>query len=230
MPVKNLALFEHALRHRSLFRGLVTTGTESNERLEFLGDAVLGAAVAERLYAAFPDRDEGFLTRTRANLVNGQALAQYARGIGLGPLILMSENMAVSDGRDNATILADAFEAVIGALYLDQGFEAARRFVYDTLDRFVDLDAVAEQRSNYKSMLLEHVQARGWAQPLYVVVGEDGPSHDRRFTIEVVVDGVGMGRGTDRAKKAAEQTAAREALEALRRAETATGARPAAAH
>jgi len=226
MPVGDLALYEHALRHRSIFRGTVTSGTESNERLEFLGDAVLGAAVAERLYTEFPDRDEGFLTRMRANLVNGQALADYARAIELGPLILMSENMATSDGRENQTILADAFEAVVGAIYLDLGFAAARRFVFDLIDRLVDLPSLSEQRSNYKSLLLEYVQARGWPQPTYDVVIEEGPSHDRRFTIDVFVDGAARGRGTARSKKQAEQAAAREALDALRRLEEASADAP----
>jgi ribonuclease-3 len=221
MPLRDLGLFEHALRHRSIFRGAITTGTESNERLEFLGDAVLGAVVAEKLYTAFPDRDEGFLTRLRANLVNGQALARYARALGLGQLILMSENAAQGEGRDNPTILADAFEAVIGALYLDQGFLAARAFVLGVLEREVDLDAVAEERSNYKSLLLELAQSRGWGQPVYAVVEEEGPSHDRRFTIEVLVEDVPRGRGAARSKKQAEQEAAHEALEALRREEAA---------
>ena len=212
-----------------MFRGTVTTGTESNERLEFLGDAVLGAAVAERLYTEFPDRDEGFLTRMRANLVNGQILADYARAIDLGPLILLSDNMAASDGRDNQTILADAFEAVVGAVYLDLGFSAARRFVFELIERLVDLPEVSEQRSNYKSLLLEYVQARGWPQPSYDVVVEEGPSHDRRFTIDVLVDGAPRGRGTARSKKQAEQAAAREALDALRRLDEASADAPRAA-
>src|SRR5690606_1718119 len=195
---------------------------ESNERLEFLGDAVLGAVVAERLYTAYPDRDEGFLTRMRANLVNGQVLADYARAIGLGPLILMSENMAASEGRDNTTILADAFEAVVGALYLDLGFAAARTFVFTLLDDLVDMDDLAEQRSNYKSLLLEYVQARGWPQPTYEVVAEEGPSHNRLFTIDMLVDGLPRGRGAARSKKQAEQAAAREALETFRREERAS--------
>ena len=222
-PVGALALYEHALRHRSMFRGLVTDGTESNERLEFLGDAVLGAVVAELLFATFPDRDEGFLTRTRANLVNGQALARYARALGLGPLILMSENAATADGRDNPTILADAFEAVVGALYLDQGFAAARQFLLDVLAEHVDLGSVAELRTNYKSSLLEFVQARGRAQPAYHVVAEEGPSHSRHFTVEVTVDGTPYGRGEARSKKQAEQSAAREALDTLRHAEEQAG-------
>jgi ribonuclease-3 len=216
MPVRDLRLYEHALKHRSIFRGAITTGTESNERLEFLGDAVLGAVVAERLYSGFPDRDEGFLTRTRANLVNGQALAGYARALSLGNIILMSDNAAQGEGRDNPTILADAFEAIVGALYLDLGFSAARRFVLDVLAREVDLAEVAELKSNHKSLLLEFAQARGWGQPQYLVVSEEGPSHDRLFTVEVLVDNVPRGQGSARSKKQAEQVAAEEALEVLR--------------
>jgi ribonuclease-3 len=221
MPVGRLALYEHALRHRTLVRGLPTAGTESNERLEFLGDAVLGAVVAERLYEAFPDRDEGLLTRTRAALVNGKALAGYAEALGLGDLLLLSDNMAGAAGRTNPTILADAFEAVLGAIYLDLGFAAARRFVFDVLDRHASVERASEDRSNHKSLLLELVQSRGLAQPVYTVVGEEGPSHDRRFTVAAVVDGVDCGQGTAKSKKEAEQEAARNALVTLRRFETA---------
>ncbi|MEL6614577.1 MAG: ribonuclease III [Bacteroidota bacterium] len=221
-PVGDLSLYEHALRHRSIFRGQSTDGTESNERLEFLGDAVLGAVVAERLYRRFPEKDEGFLTRTRANLVNGKTLASFAEAIGLAPLVLLSENMEASGGRTNATILADAFEAIVGAVYMDQGFAAARAFVNSVLAKCVDLDAAAEQRTNYKSQLLEFVQARALGQPSYAVVAEEGPSHDRRFTVEALVGEVSRGQGTARSKKQAEQRAAREALGALRAEDEAT--------
>lgn len=216
MPIGSLDLYEHALRHRSLFRGLTTDGTESNERLEFLGDAVLGAVTAEVLYRQFPDRAEGLLTRTRATLVNGKALAGYAETIGLGTLVLMSDNMEASDGRRNATILADAFEAVVGAVYLDLGFGAARRFVMDVLDQCVDLDVAAADKSNHKSRLLEHVQGLGLEQPAYETILEEGPSHDRVFTVAAVVEGERVGEGTDRSKKGAEQIAARNALDTLR--------------
>lgn len=219
MPVGDLDLYDHALRHRSLFRGLTTDGTESNERLEFLGDAVLGAVVAESVYLAFPDRSEGLLTRTRATLVNGKALAGYAQAIGLAPLILMSANMDASEGRTNETILADAFEAVVGAVYLDLGFAAARRFVTDVLEQCVDLEVAAADRSNHKSRLLEYVQGRGLDQPTYDLLAEDGPSHDRHFTVAAVVSGERVGTGDARSKKAAEQVAAREALAALRQRE-----------
>ena len=219
MPVGPLALYEHALRHRSLFRGLPTDGTESNERLEFLGDAVLGAVVAEALFTAFPDRDEGLLTRTRATLVNGKALAGYAEALGLGPLLLLSDNMDSAAGRANTTILADAFEAVLGAVYLDLGFDAARRFVTRVLGAHASVQDAAQDRSNHKSRLLELVQSRGLAQPVYSVVSEEGPSHDRRFTVAAVVDGVDCGQGAAKSKKEAEQEAAKQALATLRRFE-----------
>ena len=219
VAVGDLALYDHALRHRSLFRGLPTDGTESNERLEFLGDAVLGAVVAEALYDAFPDRDEGLLTRTRASLVNGKALAVYADGLGIGPLLLLADNMDTPAGRANTTLLADAFEAVVGALYLDLGFDAARAFILRVLAEHASIADAAKDRSNHKSRLLELVQSRGLAQPVYTVVGEDGPSHERRFTVSAVVDGVDCGQGAARSKKEAEQEAAKNALATLRRFE-----------
>lgn len=221
MPIGDLDLYEHALRHRSLFRGVTTDGTESNERLEFLGDAVLGAVVAEVMYTRFEDRAEGLLTRTRATIVNGKALAGYAEAIGLGALILMSENMDSSEGRSNQTILADAFEAIVGAVYLDLGFSAARRFVCAVLDQCVSLEEAAADKSNHKSRLLEYVQGLGLEQPVYEVLSEEGPSHDRTFTVAAVVEGERLGDGVDRSKKGAEQKAAESALRTLRQRETA---------
>ena len=219
VAVGDLALYDHALRHRSLFRGLPTDGTESNERLEFLGDAVLGAVVAAHLYETFADRDEGLLTRTRASLVNGKALAKYAKGLGIGPLLLLSDNMDTPAGRANTTILADAFEAIVGALYLDRGFAEARRFVLRVLAEHASVQDAARDRSNHKSRLLELVQSRGLAQPVYTVVSEDGPSHERLFRVAAVVDGVDCGQGAARSKKEAEQLAAEQALATLRRFE-----------
>ena len=221
MPIGDLDLYEHALRHRSLFRGVATDGTESNERLEFLGDAVLGAVVAEIMYTRFADRAEGLLTRTRATIVNGKALAGYAEAIGLGALILMSENMDSSEGRSNQTILADAFEAIVGAVYLDLGFSAARRFVCAVLDQCVSLEKAAADKSNHKSRLLEYVQGLGLEQPVYEMLSEEGPSHDRTFTVAAVVQGERLGEGVDRSKKGAEQKAAEAALRTLRQRETA---------
>ena len=215
-PVGDFGLYRQALVHRSVLRGQPDSHLASNERLEFLGDAVLGFVTAEYLYHHFPERNEGFLTRLRAKLVNGQILARYARNIDLGGLIFLSDNMDQAAGRKNPTILADAFEALIGAIYLDLGLEPARRFIHRTMLDPVNLASLAERRDNYKSLLLEYVQAQGWAQPVYRVAAEEGPSHDKTFTVEVLIDGRPWGIGTAGSKKKAEQQAADMAMERLR--------------
>ncbi len=211
-----MSLYERAMRHRSLLRGETNTALRSNERLEFLGDAVLGFITAEHLYQIFPTKDEGFLTRLRAKLVNGKALAECAEQIDLGRFILMSKNMIQEQGRQNRTILADAFEALIGAIYLDLGLPAARAFIHRTMFNDVDLAELSQHHDNYKSLLLEFAQARGWSQPTYSVISEDGPSHARTFTVEAILQGNPSGRGQAGSKKLAEQRAAREALKRLR--------------
>lgn len=215
--VNDLAIYEQALTHRSVLRQDGERYTASNERLEFLGDAVLGLLVAEYLYDEFPKKDEGFLTQMRSKLVNNKrALARFAEAIDLGDYVILSPNMEQSGGRNNASILADAFEAVIGALYLDQGEEAAGAFVQDTIFNVLDVTVIAQQRHNYKSALQEYVQARGWSHPEYRLISEEGPSHRRLFTVEVLVRGNSRGQGTGRSKKKAEQEAAGEALERLK--------------
>jgi ribonuclease-3 len=221
VPISNVELFRQALKHRSLLRGTPDAHTESNERLEYLGDAILGFIVAEHLFETFPEYDEGFLTRLRAKLVNGQALAERARELGLGAFILVSESLT-EEQKDGDSILADAFEAIIGAIYLEHGTEAARSFVHFAVLKDVDLDKLARRKDNHKSILLEYVQARSRTQPDYVVISESGPSHDKRFVIAVTVDGVEYGRAEDRSKKRAEQTAAKLAIAELKSAEVHT--------
>ncbi len=221
--VHDFSLYERALTHRSVLRGQADSHLFSNERLEFLGDAVLGFVVAEDLYARFPDKNEGFLTRLRAKLVNGSALAGYALNIGLDRLVLMSGNMEQTGGRRNETILADAFEAVIGAIYLDLGLETARRFIHRTMLEVVDLTDLASRRDNFKSLLLEYAQAHGQPQPTYRVVAEEGPSHEKVFTVEVLIGGVSYGTGSASSKKTAEQNAARKALRELQNPEESAG-------
>ena len=215
VSVSDLSLYERALTHRSVLRAHPESHLVSNERLEFLGDALLGFVVAEHLHHHFPQKDEGFLTKLRSKLVNGQALARSARSISLGPLVIMSENMEQTGGRRRVSLLADAFEAMVGAVYLDLGLEEARRFIHRTMLEGVDLERLALQHDNYKSLLLEYAQAQGWEQPRYRVLVEEGPSHDRTFTVEVLVNGTSHGRGTASSKKRAEQTAASEALSKL---------------
>jgi ribonuclease-3 len=214
-PIQDLSHYERALTHRSLLRSDPSPHLTSNERLEYLGDAVLGMMVAEHLFKQFPDRDEGYLTRLRAKLVNRRALAECALELGLGEQILMSKAIAETTGRTSESILSDAFEAVIGAIYLDLGMEAARLFVNRTVLHRVNLAELARQRVNFKSHLLEFAQARRWPQPDYLVVEEIGPSHDKTFRVEVQLSGRSLGEGTAKSKKEAEQIAASRALTAL---------------
>lgn len=219
LPVNRLELYELALRHASLVRHKKNRHLKSNERLEFLGDAVLGLAAAEYVYGRFPDKNEGFLTRLRAKLVNKRALADYAETISMQHLLEMSDDMDRQGGRLNPSMLANAFEALLGALYLDHGFVPARQFVVATIARTVNLGEVAERRENYKSLLLEHAQARRWAQPTYRVLSEQGPGHQREFLVEVFIGEESYGTGQGRSKKTAEQRAAKSALKYLEKEE-----------
>lgn len=215
LPVNRFELYERALRHSSLVRHKKDHHLKSNERLEFLGDAVLGLAAAEYVYERFPDKNEGFLTRLRAKLVNKRALAEYADTISMDELIEMSVEMDRAGGRFNPSMLANAFEALLGALYLDHGYIPARQFVLATIARTVNLNELAARRENYKSLLLEYAQARRWPQPTYEVLSEQGPGHQREFLVEVMIGEESHGTGQGRSKKTAEQRAAKSALKYL---------------
>jgi ribonuclease-3 len=208
-------LFHEALSHRSYAQTPAGAGSVSNERLEFLGDAILNLLVAEYLFGTQTTAPEGELTKLRARLVNGKALAQYAKKLGLEEYLLMSPQTDQLSGRGLETILSDAYEAVVGAIYLDGGYEAARAFVRRTaIEAFVS-GTVGVTDENYKSMLLEHAQASGLGTPRYVTVGERGPDHDRTFTVEVQLGRLPRGEGSGKNKKDAEQEAARAALRTL---------------
>lgn len=218
--INDLSLYRRALTHRSLLRVYPEHALQSNERLEFLGDALLDLLVGEVLYEHFPMKDEGTLTRLRARLVSEQPLATYARHLDLGTNLLMSNNAARGEGRDNPSILADAFEAVVGAVYLDQGYDAVRTFVHEQVLAPLDLQELASQDENYKSQLLELMQAWGRSQPTYKVVEEEGPSHDKSFTVEVRIGDTAYKQGTAGNKQEAEQRAARRSLEHITEKET----------
>lgn len=213
--IGDLSLYRRALTHRSLLRARPGQDLRSNERLEFLGDALLDLVVSDMLYERFPERDEGDLTRLRARLVSEAPLARYARHLDLGAHLLLSDNAAADGGRDNPSILADAFEALAGAVYRDLGYEAAVQFVRERALSPFDIDALATQDANFKSQFLERMQAEGRPQPTYRVVAETGPSHDKTFTVEALVGDVALGKGTAQSKQQAEQRAAREALTRL---------------
>ena len=194
---------------------------KSNERLEFLGDAILNSLVAEYLYRLYPDMEEGDLTKIRSRLVNRRALALRAKELRLSEYMLLSSSALQSIDSGSDSILADAFEAVIGALYLDGGLPAAREFVSHTLLSHAEIVNSALTDDNYKSALLEYSQARTLGVPRYAIVKEDGPEHDRRFTVEVYLGAESMGSGSGRSKKDAEQAAAAEALERINKSQSA---------
>ena len=197
-----------ALTHRSWVAE--HPGSRSNERLEFLGDAVLGVVVSEEVFSRFADAEEGHLSRARAAVVCAPALAEMATEIDLGSVLLLGKGEDASGGRERPSILADAMEAVIGAVYLDGGYEPAKRLVLRLVDDRL-LDAGAQ---DYKSRLHE-LAAREHDGDVGFVVTEHGPEHDKSFKAIAVVDGDALGVGEGRSKKQAEQAAAEAALEAL---------------
>ena len=214
-PIEDLSVYRCALTHRSLLRASPEASLQSNERLEFLGDALIELIVSETLYDRFPEKNEGELTRLRAKIVSGAALAQYARRMGLGAHLLMSKNAQQTEGRDNPSILADAFEALTAALYVDRDYDAAAQFIHEHALQPFDLEHLAARNENYKSQLLERMQADGQPQPTYRVVHEEGPSHDKTFTVEAMVGDAVYERGTAGSKQQAEQEAARRTLNEL---------------
>ena len=203
------------MTHRSsLHRGDHTI--ESNERLEFLGDSVLGLIVTEALYRRLPRESEGGLTRMKSHIVSRERLAEEARRLGLGECLILGSGEDQSGGRRRHSLLSDGYEAVLGAIFLDGGLEAARRFVAGGLLKDIGRSRDYRQQHNFKSWLLEHVQAEGGRAPSYRVVGETGPDHIKEFTVEAVVRSAVLGTGKGSSKKKAEQEAARKALEKLK--------------
>jgi ribonuclease-3 len=218
---KNWPLFYESLLHRSYLQYLGPQ-VQSNERLEFLGDAILNSLVAEYLYHLYPFMEEGDLTKIRSRLVNRKALAFRAKELRLSDYMLLSSSALQSVDSGSDSILADAFEAVIGAIYIDGGLTAARIFVIETLLSHAGILNSALTDDNYKSALLEYAQGHSLGVPRYSVVKEDGPDHDRRFTVEVFLGAESFGVGIGRSKKDAEQAAAAQALERINNNQTAT--------
>lgn len=209
---RDRSLLEHALTHSSYANEHKGEGTGSNERLEFLGDSVLGMVVADHLYRAHPNMPEGDLTRTRASLVCEESLYEVARTLDLGRCLRLGRGEDAGGGRTRPSILADAVESVLAAVYLDGGVEQARRII-----RALILDREWEKAvdRDYKTALQELVQKEsGWALT-YRPVGERGPDHAKIFVMEVDLNGRPVGRGEGRTKKEAEQSAAKTALEKL---------------
>ncbi|MHB1340247.1 MAG: ribonuclease III [Coriobacteriia bacterium] len=201
-----------ALTHPS--RSAESDDADSYERLEFLGDSVLGLIVAEELFRRFPDAPEGILTRRKIAVVSGERLSAVAAEAGLEPLLMFGKGESRAGVRGRASVLENALEALVGAVYLDAGLEAARGVVVRVLGHVLDLDDIAAE-DDPKSSLQEITQARGAGLPLYAVTGSSGPAHSPSFTVEVRLGGRTLGTGTGRSKKEAEKAAAAAALEAL---------------
>ena len=210
---KNIALLQNALAHSSYANERWHNSLMSNERLEFLGDSILGMCVAEYLYCTFPDRPEGELTRMRADMVCEQTLANVAGRIGLGNHLLLGKGEEQGGGRTRNSILADAVESVIAASFLDGGMSAAKQFI----QKFILVEVPVKKLHNvdYKTSLQELVQQKKNQVLTYTLVGESGPDHDKHFEVEVCLNGKVVGLGSGSSKKRAEQDAARVAIETL---------------
>src|SRR5215471_18314875 len=201
------ALLRLALTHPSVAHE-ANAPMQHNQRLEFLGDSVLGLVLSRELYEKFPDADEGLLTKSRAKLVNAASLATHSRTIGLGAHLILSRGEENTGGRDRASSLADAFEALIGAIFLDGGFDAAREFILrEFATDFAELTLPAGIE-NPKGELQEWLQAKSPVAPVYQLISAEGPDHDRNFICAVFHDGVELARGSGKSKKAAESDAA----------------------
>ena len=210
---RNISLLQNALTHSSYANERWHNSLMSNERLEFLGDSILGMVVAEYLYRTFPNRPEGELTRMRADMVCERTLAAVAARIELGKHLMLGNGEEQGGGRTRESILADAVESVIAASFLDGGMNAARQFI----ERFILVEVPVKKLHNadYKTALQELVQQKKNQVLTYRLTGESGPDHDKRFDVEVALNGKVVGNGSGSSKKRAEQDAAHCALEKL---------------
>ncbi|HQO10674.1 MAG TPA: ribonuclease III [Clostridiales bacterium] len=211
---KNKELLIRALTHRS-YSAQDNGNGESNERLEFLGDSVLSFIVAEYLFINYKDKPEGDLSKMRSILVSGENLCRVARDISLGKFILVSEFEERSGGRDKDSLLEDCMESVIGAVYSDSGIEKARELINRIILDNCGSVIAEKKNTNYKSELLELVQSFGIDPPRYEIIREEGPEHDKTFTVSVIVKGETLAEGKANSKKKAEQIASSNALDRI---------------
>lgn len=217
IPLKSHQQFQLALTHRSA--AVDDPVRHSYERLEFFGDSVLGLVIAQYLYEQHPDWDQGMLSKAKSYVVQEAPLAERASILGLSEYLVLSPNEEITGGRNRPSILADVFEALIGAIYLESGLEQARWFVLEQLRGFLDEISGGDVNPNdYKSRLQEIAQSIWRKTPNYRIKSEVGNQHERRFVVQVIFDSEVMGEGAGRSKKEAEQAAAKDALELIERA------------
>ena len=223
IPVRNIELLNTALTHTSYANEHKNETIHDNERLEFLGDAVLDLVVGEYLFLRFPQWPEGELTRAKASAVCKPACAECAAKFHIGDFMRLGRGEEAGGGRTRISILGNAFEAVIGAIYLDNNYEVASRFILSHLKKFLDLIDRGEYDHDYKSDFQEMVQKHGEVEICYEMIRDEGPDHDKTIWMELSVNGKKLGCGVGKNKKEAAQRAAKEAIGALRRGETFPG-------
>ena len=211
---KNQKLLHQAFVHRS-YLNEAKEDLESNERLEFLGDSILSFVVSEHLYITYPQFDEGILTNLRSLVVNTKSLAKTAKLLDYGSHLLLSRGEEDSNGRENESILANTFEAVIGALFMDQGIDAVKKHLFATLIPNIEEYVQKKVFKDPKSLLQEYVQSKKQNSPVYKVTHEEGPAHAKHFTIGVFVENQLLGEGQGKSKQEAEEQAAERALEKI---------------
>ena len=212
---KDKTLLRQALVHRSYLNENPAESLESNERLEFIGDAILGAVIARQLFDDYPAAGEGWLTEVRASLVRNVTLAEVAERYALGRYLVLGRGVEEQDGRNRPSLLGRSLEALIGALYVDGGLRAARRLILGALARELEAVAIGGLERDPKSLLQQACQAHWHATPSYRTVRESGPPHAREFLVEVRLGGEIFGSGEGRSKQAAERSAAEAALQRL---------------
>ena len=213
---KDKTLLKQAFIHRS-YLNETKEKLSSNERLEFLGDSILSFVVSKYLYDTFPDYDEGILTNIRSLVVNTKSLAKIAIEFKLGQFLMLSRGEEESNGRENESLLANVVEAVIGALFIDQGIEAVKEFILSILAPKIDVIVSKKAFKDPKSLLQEFVQSQKQNSPIYKVLEEEGPPHAKIFTIGVLIQDEIMGQGVGKSKQEAEEAAAKEALKKLQK-------------
>lgn len=214
IPINDKSLLQKAFTHKSYLNE--SEALESNERLEFLGDAVLELIVSEHIFKIFKDKPEGELTALRSALVKTTTLAEVSLDLNFGDLLLISKGEEGTGGRKNQSLLADTFEAVVGAIYIDSGYDAASNFIHEHLIS-VWLDKIIDNSlyKDFKTTLQEKVQAEGKGTPSYKLIRQEGPDHQKIFTLGVIVDNKQLGIGVGSNKQEAEQNAAKQALSKL---------------
>ena len=212
LPINRPILYQKALRHRSFVAENNLSPTESYEQLEFMGDAVLDLIVSEIIFNKYPAASEGMMTQLRSRLVKGEMLAEIARTIGLNQYIELGDRVKSQGVENSESVLADCFEALVGAIYQDHGYHVCRDYAMKLYEKYVPIEELISSSDNFKSILLETAQARKLPAPVYNIVKETGPGHDKVFDVEVVVSDKVIGTGTGKNKKKAEQAAAEKAL------------------